>query len=217
MNYKRYLASREWAIRKQKIHERSGGLCERCSTGKMENVHHLTYENICNEPLKDLISVCAKCHEFLSGKTFEDPATPTSRHNELDHFKIACIEDSKNWEDGLRAALCKGKQTSLIEGPHKFYWNVDGSVPYVHDLIEADGICYLLVDGHLGTSDNSYPQQDVSIKIQSLSGQWYSLDGHWFDSFNTTFFEVNSICNYTLVAIEPPLERDEDYYGGGKR
>lgn len=36
-------------------------------------VHHLTYERIGHEDLDDLMAVCNPCHEFLSGKSGDNP------------------------------------------------------------------------------------------------------------------------------------------------
>lgn len=72
--YQKYLASREWALLKEAVKKRSGGLCERCKFGFYEQTHHLTYERIGNELLGDLLGICTPCHEFLSGKHSQDPA-----------------------------------------------------------------------------------------------------------------------------------------------
>lgn len=72
-DYKRYLASREWALLKEQIRHRSRGKCERCPSGDYESTHHVTYERMGNERLDDLLAVCNACHEYLSGKTHVDP------------------------------------------------------------------------------------------------------------------------------------------------
>lgn len=73
-DYKKYLASREWAIKKEAIAKRCSGFCERCAVGSYESTHHVTYKNIGNEPLDDLLAVCNECHAFLSAKSDYDPA-----------------------------------------------------------------------------------------------------------------------------------------------
>lgn len=75
LDYQRYLASREWAQRREAVRERSGGRCERCLTNTMQAVHHLTYANLGNEPLTDLVAICNPCHEYLSAKRQDDPIT----------------------------------------------------------------------------------------------------------------------------------------------
>lgn len=71
--YFRYLASREWTLLKNRLHKRSGGICERCKGAKAAEAHHLTYERIGRELLTDLIHLCSMCHRFLSGKLEFDP------------------------------------------------------------------------------------------------------------------------------------------------
>jgi hypothetical protein len=71
--YHEYLCSREWSLLKEKVRKRCKGKCERCREGKYEATHHLTYERIGYEKLSDLLGVCSACHEFLSGKSNDDP------------------------------------------------------------------------------------------------------------------------------------------------
>lgn len=73
MDYQRYLASREWALKKEQVRKRSRDKCERCKRAPYEATHHLTYERVGNERLEDLQAVCNACHEFLSAKTHVDP------------------------------------------------------------------------------------------------------------------------------------------------
>lgn len=71
--YQEYLASREWALKREAVRERSGNLCERCLRRPQQAVHHKTYANKYNEPLEDLQAICNPCHEFESGKRHADP------------------------------------------------------------------------------------------------------------------------------------------------
>ncbi len=66
--YQTYLASREWALKREAVRQRAGNKCERCIVGPCDQVHHLTYERIGAEKLEDLQALCVGCHEFLSGK-----------------------------------------------------------------------------------------------------------------------------------------------------
>lgn len=72
-DYHTYLASREWSLLREKVRERSGNRCEHCFREPQQAVHHLTYERIGQEDLRDLMAVCNPCHEFLSGKSHENP------------------------------------------------------------------------------------------------------------------------------------------------
>lgn len=76
-DYKRYLASREWAVLKEQVRERSRGHCEHCLVGSYEDTHHVTYARIGHEELSDLAAVCRPCHEFLSGKSDRNPLDET--------------------------------------------------------------------------------------------------------------------------------------------
>jgi len=81
--YKAYLASREWALKREAVRRRGGNKCERCKTGPQDAVHHLTYANVGNEPLEDLQAICNPCHEFLSGKSNFDPAAKDDGRTEF--------------------------------------------------------------------------------------------------------------------------------------
>ncbi|WP_123862073.1 HNH endonuclease [Chryseobacterium artocarpi] len=39
--------------------------CQQCKSKAAIHVHHLTYENIFNENLEDLISLCIECHSQI--------------------------------------------------------------------------------------------------------------------------------------------------------
>jgi hypothetical protein len=78
-DYGTYLASREWALLKRQVRERSGGWCERCRAERVSSIHHLTYERIGHERLEDLIAVGRGCHEYLSAVSEFDPAETVER------------------------------------------------------------------------------------------------------------------------------------------
>ena len=37
----KYMASREWGLKKRAVNDRAGGICERCHDAAIENTHHL--------------------------------------------------------------------------------------------------------------------------------------------------------------------------------
>lgn len=74
IDYQQYLASREWRLKRKEVIERNEGICERCASRQIENVHHVTYERVGQELPSDLIGVCSPCHEYLSGERDNDPA-----------------------------------------------------------------------------------------------------------------------------------------------
>lgn len=87
-DYHVYLASREWALLKNAVKERSGGICERCGLAPHQQTHHLTYERLGKESLEDLQGVCSSCHEFLSAKSNFDPCklVPVGDGSSLERF-----------------------------------------------------------------------------------------------------------------------------------
>ena len=103
-----YMASREWALKKEAVKKRSGGTCEHCRKAKGTQTHHETYERLYNERLEDLLHVCRPCHEFLSGKTDQDPrkspapAPATIRIKKEDPFKEQIEAEIENWFRSLR-------------------------------------------------------------------------------------------------------------------
>lgn len=81
-DYKRHLASREWAVLREAVRLRAAlgvpawmptAYCERCGIHPLRATHHLTYERIGHEELDDLLGVCNGCHAYLSGKSDTDP------------------------------------------------------------------------------------------------------------------------------------------------
>ncbi len=72
--YQTYLASREWALLREAVRERSGNTCERCKAAPQQAVHHLTYARLYSERLDDLMAICDPCHAYLSGVSDFDPA-----------------------------------------------------------------------------------------------------------------------------------------------
>ena len=75
LDYKQYLASREWRVKRKKFIEGATyGVCQRCADRPIENVHHLTYANIGDEDWPDLMGLCRPCHEYLAAVRDDDPA-----------------------------------------------------------------------------------------------------------------------------------------------
>lgn len=72
--YDEYLASDDWAERRQLVMERAGGLCEGCRKAPAVRVHHLTYEHVFNELLYELVALCVPCHERAHEKREEKPS-----------------------------------------------------------------------------------------------------------------------------------------------
>nr|WP_314492103.1 hypothetical protein [uncultured Chryseobacterium sp.] len=63
--YHKYLESHEWKAKRKLVFERDENICQECKNKPAFHAHHLTYQNIFNEKLEDLISVCAECHSKI--------------------------------------------------------------------------------------------------------------------------------------------------------
>jgi hypothetical protein len=63
--YYLYLNSVEWKNKRNQVFERDSNICQKCLAKTADDVHHLTYENIGNENLTDLISICRSCHKEI--------------------------------------------------------------------------------------------------------------------------------------------------------
>jgi hypothetical protein len=66
--YHAYLKSDAWFLKRKKVMLRSGGICEGCRCADATQVHHLTYDNIFNELLFQLVALCDKCHARAHNK-----------------------------------------------------------------------------------------------------------------------------------------------------
>ena len=60
--YQEYLRSKQWKEKRALVMVRDNNTCQHCRKAIAEEVHHLTYVNLFNEPLDDLISLCSVCH-----------------------------------------------------------------------------------------------------------------------------------------------------------
>jgi 5-methylcytosine-specific restriction endonuclease McrA len=59
-----YRLSPEWREKRRLVLDRDGE-CQVCGRIEGLEVHHLTYENACDEPLHHLVAVCTGCHHAI--------------------------------------------------------------------------------------------------------------------------------------------------------
>ncbi len=60
--YHEYLGSAEWNAKRRAVLARCSGVCEGCGTAPATQVHHLTYDNLFDELLFQLVGICSDCH-----------------------------------------------------------------------------------------------------------------------------------------------------------
>lgn len=70
--YREYLNSHGWKEKRKEVMLRDNYLCQNCKLEKAEDVHHLTYENLFDEPLADLQALCRTCHLNIHRKNDKD-------------------------------------------------------------------------------------------------------------------------------------------------
>lgn len=63
--YHEYLKTENWKVKRDLVLKRDKHICQGCLTNEATEVHHLTYENIFNEFVFELISLCNNCHLLI--------------------------------------------------------------------------------------------------------------------------------------------------------
>ncbi len=71
VSYQEYLRSPEWKRKRNLVLKRDNNICQGCLVNEAEEVHHFHYEDVPNELLFDLISVCSGCHARIHQKHIE--------------------------------------------------------------------------------------------------------------------------------------------------
>ena len=119
--YQKYLRTQHWQLKRaSKIIEQKG-ICEMCKkklSYKSSNlhIHHITYKNIGNEPLSDLMCLCADCHKQL--------------HREMKRSKNDKVSKPKKTHGGLKtlifqnfAKLNNDERAEVLESLNRKYGN----------------------------------------------------------------------------------------------
>lgn len=60
--YYEYLRSLDWQLKREAVFQRENGICQGCKEEPIENTHHLTYANLYDELLFQLVGLCENCH-----------------------------------------------------------------------------------------------------------------------------------------------------------
>lgn len=67
LDYDSYINSEAWRQKASRIRKRDGYRCQICGASDVPlEVHHLTYDRICQELDDDLLTVCHTCHEKIT-------------------------------------------------------------------------------------------------------------------------------------------------------
>lgn len=152
--YAAYLASRDWAVKKEAVNQRAGGKCERCGVNPPANVHHLTYIRKYEERLEDLAAWCRGCHEFTHGKTDVDPLEVT--RFETAKQKPLVLGDCPGWiTDDASIVICPfcSSENCHIGEPQWISESTDGNQGRITIPVSCEGSHEwdMVFAGHKGT------------------------------------------------------------------
>lgn len=71
----KYLQSQKWKEKRQLVLQRDNYTCKSCGIKHSLEVHHVRYDNLGNEPIRDLVVLCSSCHNRLHEKLGYDRKT----------------------------------------------------------------------------------------------------------------------------------------------
>lgn len=119
VDYSTYLKTDKWREKSRERMTFDGYKCKACGRGDVTlNVHHLTYRNVGNEPLRDLITLCENCHKnHHLIKHLEDECE--AMYAKAEQEKLANLNGMTNWEtEQRRREQLKNNATREIEENH---------------------------------------------------------------------------------------------------
>ena len=61
--YERHLKTEKWKKIREKVFKRANNICEGCMDREPVVAHHLTYSNVGDELLFQLVALCQECHD----------------------------------------------------------------------------------------------------------------------------------------------------------
>lgn len=121
--YQEYLNSDYWKGIREEVYKRDDYKCRMCSSNKNLCVHHRNYNNIGNENLDELSTLCKDCHEtFHKNKTVKIKPKKKTKKRELteeEKFKreyndsIRWFTFMKNQTVNARKCLCCEQDVNL--------------------------------------------------------------------------------------------------------
>lgn len=102
-----YLESDAWKEKRIEVLERDEHRCVQCKKAPATEVHHKTYDdNIGNEPLSDLESLCTSCHKVKHGR--QDPHTVPSQAAESEVEETETVTQTSPALHPLIAKMLEG-------------------------------------------------------------------------------------------------------------
>ena len=68
VDYKEYIKSTAWHQKRLARLKKDKYTCQKCGDTEFLEVHHLTYDNLGDEPMENLICLCRACHQAIHDK-----------------------------------------------------------------------------------------------------------------------------------------------------
>jgi len=72
IRYDEYLKSEEWHETRTMVRLHDSNMCTNCQADTNLQVHHMTYVNVGQEELDDLITLCESCHKEIHSMQYSD-------------------------------------------------------------------------------------------------------------------------------------------------
>lgn len=146
VDYHQYMASREWALKREAVKERANNTCERCHDAPIQSTHHLTYERLGHEDVdQDLLGICRPCHEFLSARRTDDPAVKVVLDLIEAHGLEPSLRKPGDWSTLLEWSTGPTTHGDYFHGDLKLYPELPAE--WVGDYSDAARLSIPLADG----------------------------------------------------------------------
>lgn len=145
VDYHKYMGSREWALKRNEVHKRANGVCERCHNADIKNVHHISYKRLGDEDVdQDLLGLCRPCHEYLSAKRDDDPAAFEVLESIEQHGLEPALRDKGNWEMLMFWSTGPTESGAWFHGDLRTHKEV---VPFWNNYMDAATVVVQISDG----------------------------------------------------------------------
>ena len=118
-SYRSYLQSSLWKRIRARVHRRDKNTCRICKLHKSEHVHHTSYDEktLKGETLKNLIAICADCHELGEINWDRTKTEMPACNKKLE--KIRKSQVKRKQESVFICFVCKKNKVRRINGKCK--------------------------------------------------------------------------------------------------
>ena len=170
-NYSKYLESDNWKKIREQVLERDNHKCTVCGDTNNLVIHHTSYDNIGNEKIEDLITVCEKCHNEIHSTRGWNRSKNKVTKKEIDKM----IED-KNIDINKLYQYCRVTNIINAQGQVQTYGHkLENSI---EDLLVEQGIVcsYVLKVIKLAHPFTHILKKTKKINIDNWSDLWEIIE-----------------------------------------